>query len=194
MEFLQTTAACAVDLWAWRIGDPGLGGWAILALYLLAAFAAVRAAGRTPVSRERWFWRAAAVVALALALNKQLDLQAYIFQVGRCAARAGGWYDLRRSVEVAALAGVVGICLVAGLTLVWIVWRSLGRLWPALLALGLMAMFALLRAAGFTHVDTVPTLEIGGMMRLRGLIEVAGALLLLAGTRYGTRPPARDGR
>jgi hypothetical protein len=185
---LSDGLACAADKWAWRIGDPHLVGWVIVALYLLAAFVSVRSARHAPFARERRFWWFAAVMALALALNKQLDLQAYVIQVGRCVAQIGGWYDIRRSVQATAFGVVALLCLLTGLLIFWAMRRSLPRIWPALLALVLMGSFVLLRGISLSHVDALMKMPVGSHLRINWVLEMTGPLMLMLAARHAAGP------
>lgn len=192
MDILQTGLACTAERWEWRIGDPDPISWTIVAAYLLAVAAAVRAAAASPQRRERLFWSAAAAVALALALNKQLDLQAFVTDVGACMARIGGWYDMRRPVQAAVFAAIALAGLVASTVALWSLRRALAELWPAFLGLALMGGYVLLRALSLTHVDMLLYHELGPP-RLAWLLELPGPLLLAAGARIAAasqRTPA----
>ena len=75
-------------------------------------------------------WVSLAGVLLLLGVNKQLDLQTALTELGRIAAHAGDWYDVRRNVQVAFIACI----LMASLWLVVAVLRltrgSLSRSGP----------------------------------------------------------------
>lgn len=183
MEILQTTLTCAFTRWSPGLGDNHPMGWVTVGVYLLAALAAARAArgmGSTaPDGRERRFWWISFAVLLFLAINKQLDLQSLVTMLARCHASLAGWYDDRRELQRAfiyavAAGGVLAICLLALLLR-----GILGRVWPALLGLGFVCGFVLIRAASFHHMDgLIGTVALG--MRVNWLLELPGPLLVLA--------------
>ncbi len=51
-------------------------------------------------AREMRAWRSIAIAFLALGVNKQLDLQTALTEVGRVLANSQGWYAQRQSVQV----------------------------------------------------------------------------------------------
>lgn len=96
---------CAATRWQPAIGDPTWQGWATVVLCAVVALLALRKAGQGDFpavsrGRERVFWTAAALAMAVLAVNKQLDLQSALTALGRCAAKAQGWYQQRRIVQV----------------------------------------------------------------------------------------------
>lgn len=151
--------------WRPQSGDPTVVAWVVFAAYLLAALACHRAArgeAQRPVTpvpeRGRWilgpagYWRALAILLVALGLNKQLDLQTLLTEIGRRIALTGGWYESRRPMQrvfvfvlmsVAALALIVGARSAAG--------GGRGR---RMAFLGVMALtaFVMLRASSIHHV------------------------------------------
>lgn len=177
----------------WRpgIGDPSLMGWLTVVAYFAAAYFALEAA-RTSRYGERCLarvapreaanqhqltklWILATVVMVALGINKQLDLQTWFTETMRDAARAQGWYEQRRDFQVAfigaiALAGALGT-----LTLAYQVRRVVNRVAGAVLGLGVIVSFVVVRAASFHHVDVL----LGtGSVRLNWVFELTGIALV----------------
>ena len=118
-----------------------------------------------------------------LGINKQLDLQTWLTQMGRDLARAEGWYERRQEFQVAfisviAVVGLVGL-LNAALTLRFILWRVAG----ALLGLGFLVTFVVVRAASLHRVDAL----LGyGTFRLNWVLELGGiALVAASASRQG---------
>jgi hypothetical protein len=180
---MNTTLTCALALWSPGLGDNHPMGWLTVAVYLAAAVTSARvamtnAADDAGARRERVFWWISATVMLALAVNKQLDLQSLVTVIGRCHAQLAGWYDIRRSVQrlfiLAVAAGGV-----AALGLFILLLRGiLGRVWPALLGLGFVCAFVLIRAASFHHVDLLISSTAFGL-RLNWLLELPGPILVV---------------
>lgn len=147
----------------WHLGanDPDVLGWLTTVAYLGTS---VLCAWRG--SRERLgagehgatlglIWLAFAAVALAMGINKQLDLQTPFLAVSRELAREEGWYSVRRTVQWI----VIGGGLVGGLWMLTWLWRR-GReaggwsLRLALFGLTLLLVFVAVRAAP-VHADEV---------------------------------------
>ena len=168
-------------------------GWVTVAAYLLCAFVTLRVGMRLDSAskthhRERLFWLLTAALMVALALNKQLDLQSLLTAIGRCSAKAEGWYEQRRGFQQAfiiwlamAAAGIGGVCGFA-------LRHSLRRTGLALFGLVLVGGFILIRAVGFHHVDVLLNQRISGAS-VNGILELSGLfLILLGGLRQLRRP------
>jgi hypothetical protein len=173
----------------WRpgIGDPSWTGWITVAAYASGAavawlahrecrsdairLAATHADEARHVRLLAHFWLLAGVTLAILGLNKQLDLQSLFTELVRNAAHVQGWYEDRRQYQFAfvvaiAAAGVVGVGALA-----WVLRRVLDRIWIAVVGLGWMTSFVVIRAASFHHVDTL----------LRSLTPAGNAVLELSG-------------
>lgn len=141
--------------WHPGIGDPTVAGWVTVGAYAGATLLCFLARQRSPDRAERRFWLAVGVLLLLLGVNKQLDLQTWLTEVGRDMARAQGWYEQRRIIQ-----GLFIFWLGMG---AWGVKRWLGlalnTLSPAARLAGrgvlLLALFVLIRAASFHHVDAL---------------------------------------
>lgn len=188
--------------WHPGIGDPDLRGWTITVAYL-AACAACALAWRRERSAARLvaagsdgrgaytpaFWLALALGMAFLGINKQLDLQTLLTEIGKDAAKSQGWYERRRAVQYA-FAGLVAV--VAAAAFAYACWSLRGRWRRYLLAIvGVTYLlgFVVLRAASMQHVDR----PLGVRVDRPGLnlvLELGGALfLLLAATRAALTTP-----
>jgi hypothetical protein len=192
---MSTTLSCALTQWHWGPGDNNVVGWATVLVYLWAAFAAMRAAQALTgpeglARRERWFWWVAAGFMLALAVNKQLDLQTLLTLLARCHAQLTGWYDIRRIVQRDFILGVAA-CGVGVLALLTYLLRGiLGRVGLALLGLGFVCVFVVVRAASFHHVDSLLGTWVFGI-KMNWILELPGPILVavVAGRRRRTAYP-----
>jgi hypothetical protein len=181
VEQIGETLSCGFSQWSPGLGDNHVMGWVTVAIYLAAAIASAQTAlalHPTAERRERRFWWIAFSILLFLALNKQLDLQSLLTMIARCHASLAGWYDDRRAVQrifILAVAG--GGVLVLGL-LGLLLRGILERVWPALLGLGFVCGFVIIRAASFHHMDGLIGSSAWGM-KVNWLLEVPGPLLVL---------------
>jgi hypothetical protein len=144
---------------AWHpgIGDPTPIGWLTVIAYFLAAWGcwtAFLTASPTSGARSRErFWLLLAVTLGALGINKQLDLQTALTEIGRALAHAGGWYERRHEVQFSFIVGVVVSGAGALAAMGWLLWPpSVGRAF-ALGGLIFLLSFVLIRASSFHHVD-----------------------------------------
>jgi hypothetical protein len=190
--------------WAPGIGDSSWIGWATVGAYVWVAVLtarAARAAWRTRDPDRLVLWGVLTCLFAALGVNKQLDLQTLLSQLGRDWARSQHWYDARRTVQFAFIV-VLGLLTLGALS--WLVrsTRALGAP-PRLAALGttLLGAFILIRATSFHHVDALLGLSLGDVT-LSACLELSGIALVgvaahwelrLAATRRFT-PPARRPR
>ena len=82
---------------SWRpgIGDPTIGGWVTVVLYILACLSCWRTGGAVRfrervVGQESHAWLATALLFALLGVNKQLDLQTALTEFGRNPCVFGG--------------------------------------------------------------------------------------------------------
>lgn len=195
-------AEVAEGRWRPGIGDPTVMGWVTVMAYLLASAGCAAAALREPLAdgtrrprpRPSRFWLALAFLLLALGVNKQLDLQSLVTQIGRDVIRARGLYSERRELQVGFILAVVLVC--AG-TLGWFFWAArptLGRRWLAVLGMVFILGFVVIRAASFHHVDAFIGSRLGGA-KWNWILELGGiAIVGAAAARVLLSPPARPSR
>ena len=172
--------ACAFGRWVGEIGDPGWSAWGIVALYLVAAALAVRAAATAPARDERIFWLISAGLLVVFAANKQLDLQTILTSLGRCASKAEGWHDRRWIVQLA-VAVLLGAGALAAVAIAVLHLRPLlARTGIAAAGLILVGAYVVGRTVIINHVDRMAGLNLS-TLRLTWALEVPGALLVMAG-------------
>lgn len=172
--------------WSPGIGDPGVLGWVTVLAYFGSAFVCYRLRSRFSPNAdlvrrsERRFWTVLAAVLLFLCINKQLDLQTAMTESFRIVFRQGGWYENRRVFQL----GFIVAMAVALPVAAHAVFRATRRL-PrssrlAGLGLVLIAVFVLIRAASFHHLDR---LLAGRLLhfKLNWLLELGGIAVVLVG-------------
>ena len=189
--------------WTAGIGDPSPIGWFTVAAYLVTAVLCSRAAAQAGWSShsamglgftERQFWQAMALIFLGLGINKQLDLQSLLTEIGRVAARTEGWYGNRRTYQVLFIEALAVAAAGLVLVLLWIFRRSRPALKLAVLGLTFTTTFVVLRAASFHHVDQLLKHRLLGW-RWNWIIELGGiAIVAIAALSYcrQTVPPGQD--
>lgn len=154
--------------WHFGVGDPTLLGWLTFVAYFVACAACVRAMLSSRFGAQKLaqvspeeannqralavMWLGLSVLMLLLGMNKQLDLQTLLTEVGRDLAKAQGWYGGRRVVQVAFLAGLTLFAGGAGLALSYALRKVLKRVLPVMLGVGLIVAYVLVRAATFNHL------------------------------------------
>jgi hypothetical protein len=126
-----------------------------------------------------------------LAINKQLDLQTLFTDFGRFEARAHGWYAKRHDYQVAFIVGVAVLGIVAIAAMLGRARRASGPVRGAIVGLGLLLLFVLVRASSFHKVDWLISRDLGGF-RANHLMELGGiAVVAMFAFRASTRARRR---
>jgi hypothetical protein len=183
------------ERWHPGIGDPTVMGWLTVAAYFCAAALCARlafvAGTRGPAElrrNSRIFWTVFAVLMVFLGVNKQLDLQTWLTQFGKDLAKAGGWYEQRRSVQAVfvAFVAVSGLAAFAGLSL--LAKRTFRQSWVALAGALFLGCFILVRAASFHHVDQLLSARWAGL-KMNWILELGGIFWISLGAWQNLRTP-----
>jgi hypothetical protein len=192
--------------WSPGIGDPTPIGWLTVVAYFVAALACFSARRRTVAAgaglASNWSRRASATLRLerraarlwlglgvflvALGINKQLDLQTALTELGRTLALARGWYARRREVQSEFIAGVSVGALAAGVALAFVARGQLRRFGMALTGAVFLLAFVLVRASSFHHVDALIHTRLLGL-QVNWLLELSGIALIGLAAK-GDRP------
>lgn len=179
---MGTTLTCAFTQWSPGLGDNNIMGWLTVLVYLVAGVLSLRAARAMAEDalsrRERLFWIVAGAVMLFLAVNKQLDLQSLVTMIGRCHAQLAGWYNDRRAVQKLFILLVAAGGLGAVGLLALLLRGILNRVWLALLGLGFVCLFVVIRAASFHHVDILISSTVLGF-KMNWALELPGPLMVI---------------
>ena len=161
------------------VGDLASLGWVVFIAYFSVAALCYRAATVCwPDLEARKSCRdclAIAGILVLLGVNKQLDLHVWLNAFGRKLAEAEGWYQNRELAQVVFFGGVAVVVVAACLWLIGLGWGDLRTLSGALLGVGSLAAFLLIRAISFDVIDL--RTYIGGF-KLHEILEVLGILLI----------------
>lgn len=164
--------------WSPGIGDPDALGWFTVAAYLIAAALCYAARARTvSMTRSHQVWGVLVVLLVAMAINKQLDLQSLGTAIARHLAYDEGWYSNRRNVQkvfifaigASAMFVAIGVAVIARGADRWAI-TGLGGL---ILLIG----FVLIRAASFHHIDAIIGRDFVGV-RVNHLLELGGISII----------------
>lgn len=184
-----------VGYWSPGIGDPTPIGWLTVALYFAAAILCWYVVRRKlGMSRsERWLWYCLVLTLVGLGVNKQLDLQTALTELGRILAAKQGWYEQRHRVQRAFIL-VIGLVAIAAAVALLAVTRRAPRA-TQVTALGALALitFVLVRASSQHHVDLFIGERFWGI-KGNWLLEVGGLVLLLVGATWRLFVPDRERR
>jgi hypothetical protein len=175
--------------WSPGIGDPSVMAWLTVLLYVCTACFCLRLARGKHVKLvqdEARVWWLFTLALIALGINKQLDLQTALTEIGRILARQQGWYGERRTVqaEFVGLVGLFGLVNIA--FLVWITRRMPAATRTAVAGGVALVTFVVIRAASFHHVDRLIGQRLLGM-KFNWVLEMGGISVILAATYFRTR-------
>jgi hypothetical protein len=172
--------------WHLGIGDPTPVGWITAFAYLAASLAcamvwtADRRASRHGRPGSPVFWLTLALLLLFLGINKQLDLQTLLGDIGRRKARAEGWYGNRRLYQTMFIAAVAVAGLFAIAIFSWLARKQWKRSLLGLLGTVFLFVFVLIRASSIHHVDVALQWKFAGA-KWNWIIELAGIAVVLLG-------------
>lgn len=183
---------CVFGMWSPKIGDANVTGWLTVLSYLLTGGLCLAVWRRMRGQGAGRFWAILALLLLALAVNKQLDLQSAITAMGKCLARAQGWYGQRHVVQLAFLAAIAGGSVAVILISLWRLRQQLRRHVIALLGVVILLAFVMARALSFHHIDRLLGVSKLGVtnnfiFENAGLFLIAVNAILILRNPYGRR-------
>jgi MFS family permease len=164
----------------WRpgIGDPTVGGWITVILYFLAVISCWMTARKSNLF-DRKIWYAITILFLGLGINKQLDLQSALTEIGRMLAIDGGWYAQRQTVQLYFIIVVALVCSGAVVAMVVAARSAPVSTRLALLGTTMVIGFVLIRAASFHHIDRFIGSTVLGF-RWNWILEMGGISVVIA--------------
>ena len=172
--------------WVPSIGDPTVMGWATVVVYFIVALLCFKAAAVSLSVEEKHiksvkiFWSVLFLFLIFLGINKQLDLQSLVTQIGKDMAISQGWYKDRRMVQFIFII-FIGVFGVTGLTMLIIIYRHtyLG-IKIALTGCLFLFGFILVRASSFHHMDEFINFQLAGV-KMNWLFELGGLSIIAGG-------------
>jgi hypothetical protein len=183
--------------WHPAIGDPTPIGWLTTFAYLIATLTCgntwllERRAMRQGRTACPVFWMILTFLLFFLGINKQLDLQTLLNDLGRIKAHAEGWYANRRVYQVV----FIGVVAIAGLAAIglfsWLARNRWKQNFVALLGTVFLYVFVLIRASSIHHVDVVLQWKIAGA-KWNWVLELGGITVVLLGAVMALRAPRQD--
>lgn len=180
----HTTLSAIVNAWLARSGDAYLSSMINTALYAVSVVAGAyrwKMLQRTKSFRaEQFFWLVVILMLLALGINKELDFQVLLVEIGRPMAVKGGWYGHRRivlAVFACFLIGTIGIFAVGTVYGIRRHWRE--NIF-ALVGLIILCAYVVFEATSLSHIGFNIDADEKQDVRLTDLIEMSGILLILA--------------
>ncbi|RYD47622.1 MAG: hypothetical protein EOP83_27750 [Verrucomicrobiaceae bacterium] len=168
----------------WRpvIGDPSPMGWFTVAAYALAAILAWRVWARDRQSNRAWL--GVSVLMVFLCLNKQMDLQSLVTDIGREISRFFDQYENRRTYQKIFIFAVLAVVAIFGPLFAW-KYRAFVSTHKLLTAgLVFLLTFIVIRAISIHHVDAFLKTSRAGGVKMNWVLELTGiGLVALAAWR-----------
>lgn len=164
--------------WSPGIGDPTVGGWITVALYFVAAVSSSLTLRAVVSRREAALWRGIFLLLVALGINKQLDLQSALTELGRVLASQEGWYGQRQLVQIWFIVGVAVCCVALALLLIVLARKAPPATWLAIAGVTIVLAFVLIRASSFHHIDRFIGERILGI-NWNWMLEMGGISIVL---------------
>lgn len=175
---------CSFQNWAPQIGDPSLMGWITVLAYLLSSGLSALVA----ISSDKYFdahlqkkqcvfWFSISIILFFLCINKQLDLQTFFTATGKCVALKDGWYDMRKTIQVAFMGVLLSVAVLCSILLILIMRKTLYDNWLALLGILFLLVFVLARASSFHHIDTLISFTTMNI-KMNWALELTGIFLI----------------
>lgn len=173
-------------------GDLTFLGWTTALAYGAGSFFCVRAAivsqqagGRCPGKEPPW-WILACIL-LSLGLNKLLNLQTVLINLGRTISRTQGWDAHQRAVQ-AVFVAVFTLVLLITVAASYRKWRWFAREQPwARAGVLLLLLFVVVRVATLNHVDSLLHLNLYDDYWAWSLELLASACLAWSAAKVETR-------
>jgi hypothetical protein len=169
--------------WQPTIGDPSFMGWFTVFAYFITCIisAKVYVAGdytfRRKRQRQKQLWLVIAILMLLLCINKQLDLQSLFTQIAKAVFTDLGIYEDRRYYQALFILGILltGISLIAWL--IYAYYSVIKNHLLALIGLGFLIIFVLIRATSFNQMDQLIGTNILGV-KLNWVFELTGIVFI----------------
>jgi hypothetical protein len=174
-----------IGRWSPGIGDPTVLGWFTVVLYALGTWECYRVmTTHSGLLRpgERVLWRILVYGLLALGINKQLDLQTALTEIGRIFAAKQGWYERRSEVQRLFIYSIATFATLAVFAMAFFARKAPPATLLALAGSICLLSFVVIRAASFHHFDLFIDSDIFGV-KMNSILEMGGICIIIAGAR-----------
>ncbi len=128
-------------------------------------------------------WRFISLFFFILGINKQLDLQSGMTELGRMIAHSEGWYDRRQAVQIYFVFSVAAACVAIIVAFIYRIRKSPVQMWIASIGSTFVIGYVLIRAASFHHLDTFFRSRFLGL-KWYWILEMAGILIVLLASEW----------
>ncbi len=177
-----------IGQWSPGIGDPSWLGWATVVAYFFAAWLCWRSwsCAKREGDSAASLWGGVCLLLCALGVNKQLDLQSALTELGRINAHAFGWYDHRHLVQIGFIATATLVVSVSAAFFAIRVWPKRARYGLLIAGMLMLCVFVLVRASSFHGMDWLIGQTVVGIP-VNVVLELGAISLTTWGARYYVR-------
>ena len=169
--------------WTPGIGDPSFVGWLTVALYFIVALYCYRVYSSRDIifdtnkAQQNAFWLFLTIAFLLLGINKQMDFQSFLTDLGRALSIEHDWYQKRKIVQTWFIQTILicGFIMIALLLAIFKPVLKANAL--AIIGFGVLISFVAIRASSFHHVDYFIKFQFFGI-RLNWVMEICSILLV----------------
>jgi hypothetical protein len=181
--------------WTPTIGDPTFVGWLTVVLYFLTAWRCAilvksMYSDNSVSAREFFAWTIITVLFVALGINKQLDLQSAVTELGRVLLYRPDRIAYKQVVQFWFIVGVATIAAIATVVIVALIWKTRVGTWIGSLGTILVISYVLIRATSFHDLDGFIQSRLFSL-KWNWIIEISGILIVLLGTVVRGRASTR---
>ena len=138
------------------------------------------------------FWFATGALLLVMAAGRASNVSEILTDIGRDRARAGGWYDVRRSLQAWVIGSVAAVWAVTVAVAVWRVPERRRRYLPTAIVVFTLVCFVGVRLISLHQVDALlNNYDVRGVT-VGAVIEVGLLLCVIGVSAWRLRRPRSD--
>jgi hypothetical protein len=168
--------------WVDKHGDPTVIGWAITILFGVGAMVCLYCTGYMDSRRSvpingiyAWFWWIMVGLMVFMGINKQLDLQLMLADIGRAFTKQQGWYGQRVPVQIRVLAVGACVCLACLQGVGYRLKRAPKSTWFALAGIILLGLNVVIHLVSLHPIEHILGMSLAGLS-LGDAIEISSIL------------------
>jgi hypothetical protein len=139
-----------------------------------------------------FYWFMSALLLVTMGIGRAGALGGVLSEIGREQARSSGWYDIRRTIQAAAVIAV-GIVWLIGVTIA-VLRPHRGRYLPHVILMSAAIAFAAIRLVSLHHIDGLLYRRDVAGVRVAAVLDLAMlsaiALVTVTTARFPTEPAA----
>ena len=179
---MATSTHLQSNHWVIGIGDPTILGWVTVLVYFAVALFCLKAATSAGLKQsDKTFWIFLTFFLIALGINKQLDLQSLLTQIGRNIAIEQGLYEYRRAIQAVFII-FIGLLGIICTTILLRTYRKADRaIKIAFAGCIILFTFILIRASSFHHIDLYINVKLVSAT-MNNVLELGGLVIIGVGS------------